>query len=159
MRMQIAAVSICLAASGAMATTFNFAFPIDGLQEVPPNGSPHAGIGLASYNDVTGFLDWNIAWSGLSGAITGMHFHGPAPFGVNAGIQVNIGGISGLVSPSIGSTPINALQGVDLNSGLWYVNIHSTVFPGGEIRGQVIPAPASMSLLAIGGLIVTRRRR
>ena len=27
----------------------------------------------------------------------------------------------------------------DLNAGLFYVNIHSAAFPGGEIRGQIIP--------------------
>jgi hypothetical protein len=67
-----------------------------------------------------------------------MHFHGPAPAGANAGVQVNIGLISGLTSPSIGNTIITALQGTDLLNGLWYINIHTGQFAGGEIRGQVL---------------------
>ena len=36
-----------------------------------------------------------------------------------------------------------------LQSGLLYVNIHSTSFPGGEIRGQFLPvATASIGLAA-----------
>ena len=41
-----------------------------------------------------------------------------------------------------------------------YLNIHTTAFLGGEIRGQiVVPAPGGLGVLALGGLVVTRRRR
>jgi hypothetical protein len=47
-----------------------------------------------------------------------------------------------------------------LLSGLWYYNIHTTFDTGGEIRGQVVPEPATMGLLACGaiGLLIRRRR-
>jgi hypothetical protein len=44
-----------------------------------------------------------------------------------------------------------------------YFNIHSSTFPGGEIRGflQLIPEPSTFALLSIGALVamVVRRRR
>jgi hypothetical protein len=61
------------------------------------------------------------------------------------------------------STALNALLG-GLESGRGYLNIHSTTYPGGEIRGflQAVPEPetyvlflAGLGLMALAG----RRRR
>jgi hypothetical protein len=90
-------------------------------------------------------LSWDISWSGLEGNITVAHFHGPAPPGMNAGIQVDWGTISGLVSPSIGSATLDAAQAADLLAGLWYINIHSDLFLSGEIRGQVEEAAPAIT--------------
>ena len=53
-----------------------------------------------------------------------------------------------------------------LQSGQTYLNIHTTQFPGGEIRGQLnaVPEPASLMLLATGvmgaaGALRKRRKR
>lgn len=151
-----ASITLATAASGQV---FKYNFILDGSQEVPPVATPGSGTARVVFNSSNNELKWDISWSGLLGATTGMHFHGPAMPGVNAGVQIDIGAISGLVSPSIGSTTLTPTQATDLLAGLYYVNIHSTMHPAGEIRGQVVPSPAAGSLLALGGLAALRRRR
>ena len=44
-----------------------------------------------------------------------------------------------LGSPKVGILgPLTVVQLAELTGGLWYVNIHSNLFPGGEIRGQIL---------------------
>ena len=84
-------------------------------------------------------LSWTISYSGLVGTSTDAHFHGPALPGVNAGVRVPIPHTDGLTADTlIGSAVISAAFETELLNGLWYVNIHSTFRPGGEIRGQVV---------------------
>ena len=56
-----------------------------------------------------------------------------------------------------------ATEGQEANilAGLTYVNIHSQMFPGGEIRGQIIPIPepASAGAALLGIAAFVRRRR
>ena len=44
-----------------------------------------------------------------------------------------------------------------LNEGT-YINVHTNAHGPGEIRGQLIPEPASMALLGVGALLLMRRR-
>ena len=46
-----------------------------------------------------------------------------------------------------------------LNTGTAYVNIHSSAFPGGEIRGFLVPTPGTAMIVGLGGLLAARRRR
>lgn len=140
--------------AASQAATINLFATLDGTQEVPSNAGTGSGSAVMVFDDVANLLDWNITFSGLSGDATAAHFHGPAPAGVNAGVQVNIGSISGLTSPMIGSTTLSAQQATDLLAGLWYINIHTAMYPGGEIRGQVqvVPLPAAAWLM-LSGLI------
>jgi len=160
-------LGLCLA-THAEADVFSLVSSLDEAQANMGNGTGSAATGsaTATYDDVSGLFDWNIEWTALEGNITVAHFHGPGAPGTNAGVQVDIGGISGLTSPSIGSTTIDASQGADLLAGLWYINIHSdrdSVTQGGEIRGQVllVPEPATMGMIAVVVLGATcgRRRR
>jgi hypothetical protein len=110
---------------------------LGGAKEVPPNSS--TGSGVAAIKLDGDVLSWVITYSGMSGPVTNAHFHGPAAAGANAGVIVPFAGSLG--SPIAGSQKLTAAQIAGLRSGLWYVNLHSAAFPGGEIRGQVIAAP------------------
>ena len=154
------ALFLCFSTS-ANAAVINWTANLDGLQEVPPSGSSATGLGAGTLDTTSGLLSWDISWTGFTA--TGMHFHGPALSVQNAGVQVDIGAISGLTSSSIGSTTITAPQVADLQTGLWYINIHSAMFPGGEIRGQVnvvsIPTAAWLFGSGLVGLIGVARRK
>jgi CHRD domain/Thrombospondin type 3 repeat len=139
-RLALIAAGLTLFASGSEADIINLTSSIDGAQA--GTGSSATGSATMTFDDQTNELAWDISWTPLEGDITQAHFHGPAEPGQTAGIQVNWGSISGLVSPSIGQATITATQAADLLAGLYYINIHSTVAPAGEIRGQVLIAIA-----------------
>lgn len=103
-----------------------------------PNPPPANGGGSAvvNYDDATNMLSWNITFSNLSaGGAIAAHFHGPAPAGTDAGIQVTI---DHTTNPGIGSATITGAQETQLLAGLWYINYHTAACGGGEIRGQVV---------------------
>jgi len=135
MRYVITAVTAIVFAIGlaGAASAQNYSATLDGLQEVPANASSGSGSGLFSL-DGANVLHYNIVFSGTA-TETAAHIHGPANVGVNAGVIFPLP--SG--SPKIGTVgPLTAVQVGYLNAGLLYVNIHSTAFPGGEIRGQIL---------------------
>lgn len=110
---------------------------IDGSQEVPAVDTEGTGTADVMFDSSTNELTWSIEFSELSGPATAAHFHGPAAAGVNAGVQVNIGEVSGLTSPMDGSAELTSDQAAMLLDGLMYINIHTASNTGGEIRGQV----------------------
>ena len=156
-RLFAAAVVATAFATPAHAVTYQFTTALDGAQA--GTASPAMGSGMLSYDDASNLLSWDIAFSGLQGTETAAHFHGPATPGNSAGIQIGLP----LSSPKIGTATLNATQESDLLNDLWYVNIHSTVAPSGEIRGQLlmVPEPQVYATLLAGLALVgwaTRRR-
>ncbi|MGZ5714995.1 MAG: CHRD domain-containing protein, partial [Caldimonas sp.] len=106
---------------------------LNAASEVPANSSSGSGQATVKLDGDT--LSWSISYSGLSGPVTGAHFHGPAAAGANAAVVLPFAG--SLASPITGSKQLTAAQIAQLKSGLWYINLHTAANPGGEIRGQV----------------------
>jgi hypothetical protein len=109
-----------------------FAVAISGEQEVPPNGAEGSGTGLVVIDLVANTLTYDFVVVDLSGELTAAHFHGPAPRGANAPAVIDL-----LPQPFSGSVTYAESDEADLLDGLWYVNYHTALFPGGEIRGQL----------------------
>ncbi len=154
-------------ATAAGAATLNVSASMDGAQANAGAGTGSAGVGTltGTFDTVTKQLTWSIIWSGLSSAPTAMHFHGPALSNQNAGVQVGTG-VAG--PPVVGNAALIVSQEADLLAGLWYLNLHSSSFPGGEIRGQVSVAPAAVPgpglilvvpLVIVGGITLSRRKK
>ena len=140
----LAALAIAAFASGVMPqnSTDKFEFTLSGSQEVPSNNS--TGSATAEVKIVGDQLKVEFSFEGLTGPITGAHIHGPAPAGQNAGVIFNIvpGQFpAGTGSPIEATFPITEEQKQLIRSGQTYLNLHTTQFPGGEIRGQVLPEP------------------
>jgi CHRD domain len=130
-----AAIAALLAfAPSAYAETVKFKADLSGASEVPPNTTKGTGTVTATYDTASKQLSWQGSYSGLSGPATAAHFHGPAPAGKNAGVEL---AIKPATSPLEGTATLNDTQAADLMAGNWYVNVHTEENKGGEVRGQL----------------------
>jgi hypothetical protein len=118
------------------ATTFGAS--LNQAQEVPPTGSAGAGYADLTLDNALN-LHLELSATGLSGAVTGAHIHRGAT-GTNGPVIIDIGAFSGTTSADFVLTPT---QRDELRGGLYYLNIHTGAFPGGEIRGQIGNASAA----------------
>ena len=142
-----------------------------GDQEVPPNNSTATGAATVILNSdpAPATVTVDVTFSGLSGNATAAHIHGPAMPGATAPPIIPLTDFPASTSGTYSNTfPITPEQTQMLLDGLCYINIHDELFPGGEIRGQLMGCPtallANMSTrlqvergdnVMIGGLIIT----
>ena len=134
-----ALVTVALAGCGNMRPSQKmqiFEASLSPSQEVPPTASTATGSAEVQYNENTSKLSWKVTYTGLSAAASGGHIHGPASVGTNAGVVIPFTGDLN-AQPIMGEVTVTPAQYADLAAGLYYVNIHSSKFPGGEIRGQL----------------------
>ena len=120
-----------VANSNSTALTAN----LSAAKEVPPNTSTGTGVLQASFDKTTSVLTWTVNYSGLTGPVRSAHFHGPSTASINAGVALGMSG--NLDSPIKGSATLTPAQAADVLAGKWYVNLHTAINLGGEIRGQV----------------------
>jgi MYXO-CTERM domain-containing protein len=160
----LAAAVIAALAGSASASLIPFNFPITPQQEVPPNNTNVAGSGQLLYDTVAHTFNLDVVMFGINLAdITGYHIHN-APAGTNGPIVINLVPLGNFQTHNQGiellltNVPISTFEPA-LFAGNLYFNIHTTAFPSGQARGQIIPTPAGASLLAFAGLAAARRRR
>jgi CHRD domain len=115
--------------------------PVSGLQEVPQRDTKAYGSLDVCYNKKTKLLTFRVKWTGLTGNPVGSHIHGEAAKGINAGVKFDFTAqlpktTSGSFTGSVVVDEV-AIKEAGLLAGLYYVNIHTPAFPGGEIRGQI----------------------
>jgi hypothetical protein len=146
-----------------MASAQLYEVNLDPFQEVGPHNTPgygsadvtlNAGAGTLSINAGTGsYLD-------LLGGATSVRLQ-DAAIGANGPTLGSFtldtpGNTSGTFSGSVGG--LTPAQVADVIAGNTYINIADTVFPSGEIRGQILPEPGSIAVLGAVGLLAMRRR-
>ncbi|WP_118180881.1 CHRD domain-containing protein [Paraburkholderia phosphatilytica] len=138
-KFKLGVLSLLLMSGVTFADTVALKADLEPSSEVPPRVSHGHGMLDATFDTSTKILQWSITYEDLSGPATMAHFHGPAPVGQNAKVQVPIerGALS---SPIKGSAVLSDPQVTDLMAGQWYFNIHTAQNPTGEIRGQILPA-------------------
>jgi uncharacterized repeat protein (TIGR01451 family) len=132
-------------------------------QENPPTGSDATGTATVSnYDPIAKTFDITVTVTDLNPAnVNGFHIHRGA-VGVNGPIIIDLMALSSLTPVGTGFTftatgvslAASLLGGVaneaSFLGGITYVNIHTTAFGGGEIRGQLF-STGNVNLNAVGG--------
>jgi hypothetical protein len=184
------AATLAFAAPASQAQVFT-AF-LSGPNESPPNASPGIGAATVTLNPLANTMRVQVSFSGLLGTTTASHIHASTaiPFAGTAGVATTtptfpgfpLGVTSGTYDQTLdmtlassynpayvtanGGTPASAEAALfsAIVSGQSYLNIHTTVVPGGEIRGCLVatPEPGTIGFLVamgISGTLLARRRK
>ena len=182
--------SVFLATTSTSRAGFVYTAVLSGPAEAPPNASPGAGFTVVEIDTTAHTLRVQTTFSGLLGTTTASHIHSAtATPGVgNVGVATQLPSFSGFPlgvssgthdatfdttlastwNPAFitanGGTPLGAEASLaaGLAAGRAYLNIHTNLFPGGEIRGflQPVPEPTGFVLAAVGvGCLLLARRK
>jgi CHRD domain len=162
--------------TGAFAAPVTYSTLLDGPSESPPNASPATGFAVVDIDAVANTMHVHVEFTGLTGSNTASHIHAatPTPGTGTAGVATvtptftgfPTGATSGVydhtfdmtlagsynpafVTANGGSVPASeAALFAAIGAGKAYLNVHSSTFGGGEIRGFLIlggPTPTSSS--------------
>ena len=156
----VCAVALLSTALPAAAQTLHAT--LEGYQEVPAVSSGASGSFRAKIDKQVGAIHWELSYGDLEGSVQQAHIH-LGQHAVNGGISVflctNLGnGLAGTPACPAGNVTLSGTivaanvigpggQGLSagqfdelvaaMRRGVTYVNVHSTLWPGGEIRGQI----------------------
>jgi Cu/Zn superoxide dismutase len=110
-------------------------------------GTPGTGTGRFALNHTETELAYWVEFSGLTAAQTAAHIHNTAEGGGIVRTLANGSPTSG-VWKFTDSPALTAQRVDDLKAGNLYVNIHTTAFPSGEIRGDLLPGTCQPTCFA-----------
>lgn len=188
----VVAGMLALSAPLAQAEVVSYSASLSGAAEATPNASPGTGTATVTIDTLAHSMLVDVVFDGLFGLTTASHIHcctalagtgtvGVAtqlpnfsgfPLGVSSGTYTNTFDLTQASSwntafvtghgGTLASAEAALLAGLD--GELAYLNIHTNLFPGGEIRGFLtrdVAEPGSMALLglAVSGLWLVRRLR
>lgn len=107
---------------------------LSGAAERPnPVASAATGQFVGNLDRATRVLSYTVTYSGLT-PVAG-HLHRINAANGNGPVEIPLAALS---SPIIGTTTLTTSTRVDsLINGFYYANLHTTAFPGGEIRGNI----------------------
>jgi CHRD domain len=152
-----------------------FIAKLSGKDEVPPNKSPSAGLSWIKITDDKITYEVNVT---DMDKVNAAHVHLAEP-GKNGPVVLTLfqGGPTEQVNGTVGEANVTAsnfqgpMQGKQISdlvaaikNGTTYVNVHTTDFPDGEIRGQLkdsraaaqMSASASQNASEVGGEILNK---
>ncbi len=115
-----------------------FTVSLNSLQENPTVNSSGRGSCVLTLDTAETQITLSCTYSGLGSNASAAHIHTNGPVGVNGPVLFNLTGASGTSGTlTLAPTAVTPAQVADLRAKRWYVNIHTTNFPGGETRGQI----------------------
>ncbi len=112
---------------------------LTGNDETPAIETDAVGLARLTLNDSVGILQYSVAVTDITASASHIHL---APKGTSGGVIFPLyNSSSGLpfdgAHPIAGAVVPTAKEWVDLLTGYYYVNVHSSAHPSGEIRGQI----------------------
>ena len=119
-----------------------FSTVLTGAAEVPgPGDADASGTASITLSQGQGEVCFDLSWAGIDGTVVAAHIHA-APAGVAGPVVVPLFtgvALAGTDSASgcIAGVSEDLIKDIRHNPENYYVNIHSTVFPAGAIRGQL----------------------